>query len=76
MRTKHDITLANWRGHGRVTIPAGTRVSAPISEPQHSGSVPQCFVEDFGKLFPCGSMEYHDANYYGLRVNASDCEEG
>lgn len=75
MKTKHDITLADWRGYGPLTIPAGTRVGGIIDEPNH-GQPLQRFVEDFGKLFPRASMQYHDATYYGIRVDNSDCEEG
>lgn len=75
MKTKHEITLGDWRGYGPLTIPAGTRVSAVIRENRFPGELPQCFVEDFGKLFPAASMQFHDATYYGIRVNAADCEE-
>lgn len=76
MKTKRDIVIADWRGHGPLTIPSGTRVSGVISEPRHHGQPEQCFVEDFARLLPAKSIELHDATYYGIRVDVADCEEG
>lgn len=73
MKTKREIVLADWRGYGPLTIPAGTRVSEKLaSGPQDS--VRQRFVENFAKLFPPNSVQLHDATYYGIRVNENDCE--
>ena len=66
MKTKKEIVIENWRGHGRVVIPQGQ----PVTPTSHN----QCFVESFGNLFGKNSIEYHDATYYGLRVNTEDCE--
>lgn len=72
MKTIHEIKVAF--GEGRpamggsvhhLTIPAGTRVSATGDG--------QYFVEDLSWL-DRRSMAWHDANYYGIRLNADQVE--
>jgi hypothetical protein len=63
MKTTHEIKMMFGKGplQTEITIPAGTRVS-PASHGQY-------FVEDLSWLDK-NSMTYHDANYYGIRLNA------
>lgn len=72
MKTKHEIKM-NF-GEGRpamggsvhaITIPAGTRV-------MHADGG-QFFVDDISFL-DRNSMAYHDANYYGIRLDADQVE--
>lgn len=67
MKTKREIVLENWRGHGRLVVPKGQ----PVTPTTHN----ECFVECFVNLFHKNSIQYHDATYYGIRVPAEDCEE-
>lgn len=62
-KTNKEVKM-NWREYGEITIPAGQRVS-----PADHG---QYFVEDLDKLFPSGSFYRHDAEHYGIRINAED----
>ncbi len=67
-RTSKPITMLFGKGgiQTEITIPAGTRVS-PASHGQY-------FVEDLSWL-DRNSMTWHDANYYGIRLNADQVEE-
>ena len=67
MKTKHAVTMQFGKGsiQSEITIPKGTRVS-PASHGQY-------FVEDISWLDRNG-MTWHDANYYGIRVEAADVE--
>lgn len=71
MQTKREITLENWRGYGKVTIPAGLRVSK-VS--YGNGGKHIYFVEEFYKVFNAKTqpMQHHDAEFYGLSVDESD----
>ncbi len=70
-QTSKDITItfgATGCPPHTVTVPKGTRVS-PIS-----GEPTKMFVEDLSWL-DRNSMAWHDANYYGIRLNITDTEE-
>lgn len=66
MKTKREIRIENWRDHGPLVIPAGQ----PVVPTSHN----QFFVESFGSFLDRNSMAYHDAKYYGIRVDAEDVE--
>lgn len=56
-------------GHGgTVEVPAGARIERPVS------GEPGVFWVD-PSLFPKGSLERHDATYYGIRVPRDNVEE-
>ena len=65
MRTKEEITMTFGKGpagtQATITIPAGTRCM-PTGDGQY-------FVDDLSWL-DRNSITYHDANYYGIRLNA------
>lgn len=69
MKTARAITMMFGKGHPsmqvEITIPAGTRVS-PTGDGQY-------FVEDLSWL-DRNSMTWHDANYYGIRIDADQVE--
>jgi hypothetical protein len=67
MWTRGEIKMPFGKGgiQVEIIIPAGTRVS-PASHGQY-------FVEDLGFL-DRNSMTWHDANYYGIRLNADQVE--
>lgn len=62
--TKHEIKMMFGKGgvQTEIVIPAGTRIS-----PASRG---QWFVEDLSWL-DRNSMTWHDANYYGIRLDAT-----
>jgi hypothetical protein len=68
MLTKKPITMMFGKGgfKAEITIPEGTRVS-PTGDGQY-------FVEDLSWLNR-NSMTWHDANYYGIRLDADQVEE-
>lgn len=68
IRTKQAITMKFGKGGIQVdiTIPAHTRCS-PASHGQF-------FIEDLSWINR-NSMTWHDANYYGIRVDADQVEE-
>lgn len=72
--TNKEIRIENWRNHGPVTIPAGLKVSKVAY-----GNGPKYiyFVEEFGKVFDKKTepIKHHDAEYYGLSVDAADVSE-
>lgn len=72
--TNKEIRIANWRGHGAVIVPAGAKVSK-VSYGSEGKYI--YFVEEFGKVFDPKTqvMQYHDAEYYGLSVDAADVSE-
>lgn len=65
MKTKREITM-DFRDHGPITIPKGTRVS-----PAGDG---EFFAENFGTYLPKNSIQMHDATYYGIRIKADEVE--
>jgi hypothetical protein len=72
--TNKQVRIENWRGHGAVTIPAGLKVAR-----MSYGLGPKYiyFVEDYGKVFDKNTepIKNHDAEYYGLSVDAADVSE-
>lgn len=67
IKTKHEIKMNFGKGglSYPITIPAGTRCS-------ETGDG-QYFVEDISFL-DRNSIVYHDANYYGIRLDADQVE--
>jgi hypothetical protein len=70
-RTNKDVTI--YRSYsslpkevGRVVIPQGTSVEKIHGEYGYYFVTPT--------MFPAGSIERHDADYHGFRVNACDVE--
>jgi hypothetical protein len=74
LQTNKEIRLANWRNHGPVIIPAGLKVSKMS---YGNGSQGVYFVEDFDKVFDRRTepIQNHDAEHYGLSVDAVDVSE-
>jgi len=75
MKTNREITM-RWASavfdHGRITIPKGTRVSTK----EANGPMDKeksYFIDEFGFLGN-DTMARHDAEHYGIRVSAADCE--
>jgi len=68
VKTKREIKMDFGKGSFQVpiVIPAGTRVS-PAGHGQY-------FVDDLSWL-DRNSMTWHDANYYGIRIDADQVEE-
>jgi hypothetical protein len=62
-------TFTHTYGHGGVvTVPAGARTERIIGDNEHRWVDPS--------VFPPGSIERHDALYYGIRVYPDNLTEG
>ena|ERR1035438_3678644 len=73
LRTKRDMVVSFGPGTSRAKVPAGMPVS-----PCRVGTGEQLryFVENFGSFLAPGSIERHDATYYGIVVGPDDVVEG
>ena len=71
LRTKRDMVVSFGPGISRAKVPAGMPVS-----PVWIGEELRYFVENFGSFLEKGSIERHDATYYGIVVTADDVVEG
>lgn len=69
-RTKHAIHYMP-AGHPAVDVPAGSPVEPGKPGPQDR----EPFYWVSPSVWPRGSIERHDATYYGVRVTESDIEE-
>lgn len=69
IKTKNEITMNFGKGGLQypITIPAGTRVS------DCGDGTGQFFVEDIS-FIDRKHIVWHDANYYGIRLNADQVE--
>lgn len=70
MRTKRPLTSAT-RGGIRFNIPKGAAVTPAKLGPTETQ--PRYWVRP--QTFPAGSIERHDATYYGVSVGPEDVEE-
>lgn len=67
--TARDVVISDWRGHGKLTVPKGTKVSNRTAIEPTDGS--WFFVDEFGFIDP---WLKHDAVHYGIQVKAEDVE--
>ena len=72
LRTKRDMVVAFGPGLSRATVPAGM----PVSPCKCGTGELLYFVENFGSFLKPGTIERHDATYYGIVVTADDVVEG
>lgn len=72
LRTKRDMVVSFGPGISRAKVPAGM----PVSPCRVGTGELRYFVENFGSFLEKGSIERHDATYYGIVVTADDVVEG